>query len=609
MNEDNNSNAFRKEFEMNKPNNFSNFINFDTKEKDEENNELKNLRIETSLSLRKKKLNEIILSKRKNYFNRKSPEEDEYDIYIDIETVKKNIPSILEEEFDQYEEKLSLIHQILNNDFSPLKGMQFQEESVKIFMLNKLQDLTYSENTNIFEEKYEKDLKLIFYDIIKMLNEIQNKKLFYGLSAIIVNFLHSSAVLVEEFKNANIWKKLAEFSEFKIPELNDNIIIILVNYYSSKKSVGKEYILSNYSRYIKQIITNYFKTFIDESNKKNFDIKLYRMGVSLVKRLIKNENRKINKSNDFDVVVKMKFIYDYLTKLFLISSSMIINNSNSINHLSIFQFISSLLECLSAIATYADEETYQMQEFCGESFATSFCSLIKFLILNKEKGVPPNSILIVLTDLYNFLGLLFSFENGTTEIFTKNKIIVITEEFIKNINSMENDLAKKIIFFLSNYADNENRCKEIFEESSIPQIIKSFTFSNLYDNNICYNCFCLIENGFKMGGKNCKEIIIQNFTDFLIERIKLLFDLISINEGESNNKYICHSLDKCELLYYFIIFIRDNNTNLQLIKDFLDYLKKSNIDELIENMQTFSADNRKTEVMRSLLEELNFINY
>ena len=97
-----------------------------------------------------------------------------------------------------------------------------------------------------------------------------------------------------------------------------------------------------------------------------------------------------------------------------------------------------------------------------------------------------------------------------------------------------------------------------------------------------------------MDVNSCKEIIIGNFTDFLIERIKILYDLIFIYEGKSNYKFISHSLDKWELFYGFIIFLRDNkNTNLQLLKDLLDYIKKSNIEELIENMQTLSLDKKK----------------
>ena len=600
--------SFENNSEPIKSNTFSQQINYNKKEKDEEKNEFHNLRIETTLSLRKKKLNEIIFSRRKNQINIQNDEGDKNDITLDIKKIRESIPSNLEQEFDNYDEKLTIIHQFLNNDFSPLKGMQYQEESVKEFMLYKLLDLSYMDNSIIYEEKFDKELKLVFYDVIKLINETTNKKLFYGVSAIIINFLYYSTILAQELRKVSIWKKLAEMSELKIAELNDNLIIILSNYYKDIPSVGKEYILSNYSRYIKQILINYFKTFIDESHKNNFNIKMYTMGVGLIKRLISNENSKINKKNDFDVVVKMKFIFDYLTKIFLISSSLIINNLNAKEHLSIFQFISSLLECLSTIASYANEQTYQMQEFFGESFATSYCSLIKFLVLNKEKNLSLDSILIVLSDLYNFLGLLFSFRE-ISDIYTRNKIILITEELINNnnINIMNIDLSRKIIFFLSNYADKECRCKEIFEESNICQIIKNFTLDNIYNNSICFNSFCLIDNGFKCGGISCKELIINNFSYFLIERIKILYDLIIIEEKKEGSSYMSYILEKCQLLFSFITFLRDKTSNVQLLKDILDYIKISNIQEFIENIQTLAPKNN--EILKDLLKELKFINY
>ena len=605
-----NSNIFNtseNSFVPNNSNSTSSIITYNYKEKDDENdkNELKNLRIENSLSLRKKKLNELILLKRKKEINVQN--DDEYDIYVDYQKIINNIPKLIVEEFDMYEDKLSLIHQFLNKDFTLLHGMNFDEKDLRQFAIYKLTCLSFSENTIIYEEQFEKDLKIIFYDLIKLINESNDKKLIFGISTIIVNFVYSSGNLAQEFKKVNIWKRLAEITDLKIPDINDNIVTILSNYYSFDKKAGKEYILSNYSRYIKQILTNFFKTFIDESKKENIDLNLYLSGINLIAKLINNENSEVNKKNELDVVVKMKFIYDYISKAFSIASSWILNNVNLPKHEHIFRFISTLMKLLSMIATYIQEETYQMQEFRGEAFVSSFCSLIKFLITNKEKRVSFEYILSVLEDLYNFIGIFFSIKQENTDIYTINKIIIITEEFVKNINIMKESLVNKIIFFLSNYVDNENKSKEIFEESSIFLIIKDYIYSIIIDNRLCYNFYILIENGFKVGGNKSKLIIIENCSKFLIERIKLLYELI-VSKGKEDKNKIKFLLEKCELLLYFVRFLRNSPENkLQLLKDLLDYIKISNLEEFVENIQTFVEIKEDQERIERIIKELKNI--
>ena len=63
-----------------------------------------------------------------------------------------------------------------------------------------------------------------------------------------------------------IWKRFQEISELNNSELNDNIMKIMINIYVSIPNVGKEYILSNYSRYTKQILINYLKVFDNNLN-------------------------------------------------------------------------------------------------------------------------------------------------------------------------------------------------------------------------------------------------------------------------------------------------------------------------------------------------------
>ena len=594
-------------FEQSESNAKSNIINNSNINQTGENeqNELKNLRIESSLSLRKKKLNQIIFSKRLKQINihNNDNESDENNLYVSFKEIEKKVPYAFTSEFDLYEDKSSVIHQILNKDFTILQGLEYDEKSLVQYIIYKLTELSYY-NKEFFKDTNEKDLKLIFYDIIKIINENNEKKIIFAATTILVNFIYSSKIMAEEFKKANIWKRLAEITDLKISDINESIALILSNYYSFCPEVGKEYILSNYSRHIKQILANFFKTFIEESKKENINLTLFLQGIKLIKLLIDENSELLKKTNDLDVVVKFKFLYDYLTKSFLIASSWIINNSISQNHESIYSFILNLLDLFNLIGKYADEEIYQMEDFRGESFASSICSLLKFLILNKEKEKSKEIILNIVLKLYQFIGILFSFGHDITEIYAQNKILNITEEFIQNINSMKIELVQKIIFFLSNYADSENRVKEIFEESNIATIIKIYINNTILDNNLCYNVFCLIENGFILGSSSSRELIIKNYTDFLIERIKILYNLIVQKETETPNKYIKEFLYKCELLMNFIIFLRKQTNNLPLLKDLLNYINISNVEEFIMNIRTYIKEEKKIDLIESLLKEI-----
>ena len=134
--------------------------------------EIKNSRIETSLSLRKKKLEQYISEKRKKYI-KEINNIDENGININIEEIIKKIPNLLVEEFDIYEDKLAVCHQFLNNDFTLLHGLDFDPDNVKQFILYKLTNLTYEENAELYEDKSEENLKLVFYDLIKIINSIK----------------------------------------------------------------------------------------------------------------------------------------------------------------------------------------------------------------------------------------------------------------------------------------------------------------------------------------------------------------------------------------------------------------------------------------------------
>jgi len=571
------------------------FINTTSKEIEEDIKELKNSRLEKTLSLRKKKLDDYILEKRKKYMN----EIYDDDVFINIDIIKIKVPPMLIEEFDTYEEKLSVIHQFLSDDFTLLHGMDFHPDSVKLYMLYKLNNFIFDENPEFFDDKNRENMKAVFYDIIKIINKSNSTKVLFETTAILVNLFYSSDFFVEEFKNLHdIWKRFQEISELKNSEINDNILKIMINYHCNIPNAGKEYILSNYSRYTKQILSNFMKGFDNEIKKEKFNINLFESGIILIKRLINEENKKSKEEKNFDVVVKLKYLYNDLIKIFNTCVSWIINKLIVQMTSSIYDIIYQLLQTFSLIAEYADEETYEMKEFQDEYFVTSLLSLLRIFILNKNKELEMKNTMNILKEIFDFLGKLFTLNSSKTDIYTKNKIIIITEELIKKIGLNNETLIFKIIFFFSNYVDNESRVSEIFENNYLLLLLKEYSNNNINDHNRCNNLFYILDNAFNYGDRNCKEIIINNFTYFLKERIKILSDFVI------KNKYVEHFNYNCKLLLSFIVYLEiDLEKYSSILTNLVFFLQNSNLDECLAKV-TLNSKNYDHDIVENLLMRL-----
>ena len=180
------------------------------------------------------------------------------------------------------------------------------------------------------------------------------------------------------------------------------------------------------------------------------------------------------------MIVKLKYLYNDLIKIFTTATSWIINKLIAQMTSTIYNILYELLQTFSLIVQYANEETYEMNEFQDTYFVTSLLSLLRILILNKDKELEMKITLKILLEIYNFLGMLFNLNSNKTEIYTLNKIIIITEELIKKIGLKEGKLMHKIIFFLSNYADSKKRSSEIFENDFLLLTLKEY--SNLIIN-------------------------------------------------------------------------------------------------------------------------------
>ena len=564
-----------------------------------EDDNLKNYIIDYSLSLRKKKINELFFSKRLKDVNSVADSNDSDFKYIDINKVKSKLPNVLTEEFELYDEKLNVIHQFLVKDYTLLHGMNFDENCLVEYLIYELIDLTHKESDDIYNKKYEKDLILVFEDLIALLKSTKDKKLIYGITTVLINFMYKSDLLINKFREKNLWNILADISELKIDEINDNIIYILNNIISTVKEIGKEYVFSPYSRYIKQIIINVLKTFILNSSKKNLEFKLYSPTISLIKRLTKIQD------NNLDVVMKLKQFNEFLTKIFQICSSWILNNDEFQSHEKILKFILQLTELFSIIATYTNNDSYKMQEFRGEAFVVSFCSLLKYLITKKEKKVDEEIIMSVFNEIYNFIGILFyMLTPKETEIYSRQKIIILTEEFLKN-EKISIDLCTKIIFFLSNYSENQERSSEILTNNNIITYLKNFYMKNnslKEDNKFCYNLFYLIGNLFVTCENKQKEQLILTFGSFIVERLKAISSII-INRGP-NKRDIDIFIKKCVLLKSFIIFLKDSGLEyLNTLKFYIDYIRISNLEQCLNDVKMKIDENLVNQV-ESLIEEI-----
>ena len=322
-------------------------------------------------------------------------------------------------------------------------------------------------------------------------------------------------------------------------------------------------------------------------------------GIDLIKKLITKENKETNKSNDFDVVVKMKYLYYDLTKMFTTSVSWIVNEINfEINPLC-YKFISKILEVFSVIAKFCDEETYEMNEFQDKYFVSSFCSLIRIIILNKNNDLQSENTLNTLIQIYDFLGLLFSLKSDKTQIYCDNNIIILTEELLKKTELNNNDsLIMKIFFFFSNYVENNARCRDIFGDEFLLMNIKEYTYKNINEHHSSYNLFCLMENGFYSGDNLCKELIIKNFTYFIIERIKMLCQLVI------NGKYKKAFEQKCKLLLSIILYIENGKQQYsEIYSNLINLLQCLSLEECLINIQA-NAQEINHDVVAELISKL-----
>ena len=133
--------------------------------------------------------------------------------------------------------------------------------------------------------------------------------------------------------------------------------------------------------------------------------------------------------------------------------------------------------------------------------------------------------------------------------------------------------------------------------------LKEYSNKYINDHHNCFNLFSLLENGFNMGDEKCKEIIINNFTYFLEERIKILSEFII------NDKYSKAFNSKCKLLLSIIFFLEIDEQNYSaLLKNLIIFLQNSNLEEYLTKVQT-NAKNAEQEIISNLIAKISLKSF
>ena len=188
------------------------------------------VRQDFKLSLRKNKLDKILMKKRN--FNNKNNE-----IYIDYEYICKYLPEILINEFDNYDDKLEVINNFLKGDFSCLKGLNYSIDNVIYFCLSKLEDISFDLNIEELSSKYKEYIESISYSLIDYIMKTIDLKIIYSATMILINFISDKENLIRNIilKDERFIKKLSEIYYMENRLINNNIIWLIKNLINTSK--------------------------------------------------------------------------------------------------------------------------------------------------------------------------------------------------------------------------------------------------------------------------------------------------------------------------------------------------------------------------------------
>ena len=519
------------------------------------------VRQDNKLSLRKNNLQQLLLKKR-------NITDKNHDIKIEENEIIKYLPLVLITDFDIYDEKLEIIYNFLNKDFSSLKQYNYSEINVIYFCLLKLEDISFDLNFSDISVKNLEYIKSITNSLINEISKTSDIKIIYSITLILLNLCSSKEenCLIERVINdISFLKKLNEIYDKKIRLINDNIIWLLKNLAISKENFEK---IDNTINY-KEILLDYYEYNANNINNKDINYQDLMVNCDLIIKPI-----------DFDEKIyseKLSFLYPTIIKIFQNISSLIINKSFKHKFYDVIELLGVIISNLKVIAIASTENSSYINLFFSESFIVSLCSLIKIIIPFVVKG---EITFLFLKELIFIPGSFFTC--ATLEhfkIYKKEGFIYILEE-IMNIENITKTLFNQIQFDISNYvAEYINNSIEVTLNSNILVQISNHLNNELNENNFIdyktieesYYCFF---NCFSFGDRKSKKQIIQLYKNIVVYAI--------VDYCDSKDIFI-NELCFCVLM---VNFLREYSTDgLNELEDLVKLIKQKCPFEKIEKVE------------------------
>jgi len=517
------------------------------------------VRQDFKLSLRKNKLDKILMKKRN--FNNKNNE-----IYIDYEYICKYLPEILINEFDNYDDKLEVINNFLKGDFSCLKGLNYSIDNVIYFCLSKLEDISFDLNIEELSSKYKEYIESISYSLIDYIMKTIDLKIIYSATMILINFISDKENLIRNIilKDERFIKKLSEIYYMENRLINNNIIWLIKNLINTSKIYDEITKMINYNN----ILFDYFE--YNANNINNIELVYDDINVNcdIIRKLLK-----IDKKNFPE---KLSFIYPSLIKIFQNITSLIINKTYTHTFFSVIELLDTILYNIGEIIPLTTEKSTYLNLFLSESFTVTLCNLIKKIIPYVING---DITFLFLKQLIFIPGSLFTCTlSEHFELYKKQGFISILEE-IMNISNKPLSLVNKIEFVISNYViDYIDNSIEVTLNSNILILISDYLNNEIKDNNLnyeaCEESFYCFYNCFAFGDRKVKKEIIKLYKNISIYSINEIY--------EDNNLFI----NQVEFIVEMVNFLRISMTNLNELENLIKEIKEKGLIDIINKVES-----------------------
>ena len=468
-------------------------------------------REDNMLTLRKKKINDMLMAQRLKKSNLTSSLEVKFD------DIKHSLPDVLLNEFEMYDDKIGLIISFLKEDYSALNNYNFVPNDVLMFALIKLKKNTLEndETNELYAPKNKDILYEIYKALINLLKTKNDLKVLYQVTYILINFTFSSTFIKNKLLSTAVWKRLYEISMMKNYELTANVIW-LFNHIMTEEEIVKSICSSiNFDEIYLDFVSYY-----NNNITKNISLSELYHNMKIILNLYEfNLNYFVGKLNYlYPVLISM--FQNINSELVTLTTKTSYTNADSDRTKELLYLIELLGKIFYKILVGTKERKEYINYFFGEGFIFSFINVIKinYKLLQQTEN---ELIKKVINILYKAIGNLLAF--GTEEedeLLSKNGIILLSEEILLNISQV--DIQKNVIFFISNYViDSDKNRKEIILNSTVPSFIKKLFETQILNIEILIEILYLIKNSFYTEDVEIKVNITEHFYPIIIQIVKM----------------------------------------------------------------------------------------